>query len=110
MIGEWGDAGVGEVAPLRVHHADDEAWARDLRGASLQALRPRGACRGGSTVFVPAGAAHTFGNAGPGAVRYLIVTTSRPNELIAELHRIERAEHPAVVRKYKLRTLRLSLR
>lgn len=100
VIGEWGGDHVGEVAPLHVHHTDDEAW-RVLSGT----LRFRTSDReilaeAGTTVLVPAGVAHTFGNAGPGPVRYLIVTSKRLNELISELHRVDRSEHPAVFRRY----------
>jgi len=100
VIGEWGGAGVGEVAPLHVHHADDEGMARYLRALRFRFSDREVLAEVGSTVFAPAGVAHTFGSAGPGALRYLIVTTSRLNDLVEELHQIDRAEHPAVFRKY----------
>lgn len=40
----------------------------------------------GGTVFIPAGVAHTFGNPGPGEVRYLVITTLRILQLISALH------------------------
>jgi uncharacterized cupin superfamily protein len=100
VVGEWGGDGVGEVAPLHVHHGDDEAW-HVIEGR----LRFRFAdgdriAEAGSTVFVPAGVAHTFGNPGPGRVRYLIITSTRLNALISELHQVPREEHAAVFRKY----------
>lgn len=53
----------------------------------------------GSTVLVPAGAAHTFGNAGPGPSRFLIIVPSRLDELISLLDETNRAEHPAIYRR-----------
>jgi hypothetical protein len=51
-------------------------------------------------VFVPAGVAHTFGNPGPGSVRYVIITSARLNAMISELHQVRPEEHAAVFRKY----------
>jgi mannose-6-phosphate isomerase-like protein (cupin superfamily) len=100
VVGEWGGDHVGEVAPLHVHYSDDESW-HVISGV----LRFRFADRemdaqAGSTVFVPAGVAHTFGNPGPGPVRYLIITTARLNTLITKLHEVDRSEHAAVFREF----------
>jgi uncharacterized cupin superfamily protein len=40
----------------------------------------------GSSVFVPRGTPHTYWNAGPGRVRYLLVMTSNIYRLIREIH------------------------
>lgn len=77
---DWRGSG---PAVLHVHHADDEAW-HVLEGT----LRFRFASRtveanAGSTVFVPAGVAHTY-EALEGA-RYLLILTPRLRDLIAEL-------------------------
>jgi mannose-6-phosphate isomerase-like protein (cupin superfamily) len=40
----------------------------------------------GSSVFVPRGTPHTYWNAGPGRVRYLLVMTSNIDRLIQEIH------------------------
>ncbi len=90
-----------EVAPLHVHYADDEAW-HVVSGA----LRFRFAdevviAEAGSTVLVPAGVVHTFGNAGPGPSRFLIILPSRLDELISRLHEADQAEHPEIYRRYE---------
>jgi mannose-6-phosphate isomerase-like protein (cupin superfamily) len=77
---DWRGSG---PAALHIHHADDEAW-HVLEGT----LRFRFADRtveatAGATVFVPAGAAHTF-EALEGA-RYLLILTPRLKSLIADL-------------------------
>jgi mannose-6-phosphate isomerase-like protein (cupin superfamily) len=71
---------------LHVHHSDDEAW-HVLEGT----LRFRFADRtidvgAGTTVMAPAGVAHTYGNPGPGDVRYLIISTPRVFALIEAMH------------------------
>jgi mannose-6-phosphate isomerase-like protein (cupin superfamily) len=102
VIGDWAAQGEArEVAPLHVHRADDEAWYV-ISGA----LRFRFAddvitAVAGSTVLVPAGVAHTFGNAGPQPSRYLIILPARLDELIAKLHEAEPGEHPAIYRRYE---------
>jgi mannose-6-phosphate isomerase-like protein (cupin superfamily) len=99
VIQNWPAAGVAhEVAPLHVHHADDEAW-HVVSGALRFRLRDREFTAGaGSTVLVPAGVAHTFGNAGPEPSRYLLILPSRLEELISRLHETGPADHPAVYR------------
>jgi mannose-6-phosphate isomerase-like protein (cupin superfamily) len=102
VIQEWPAEGpASEVAPLHVHHADDEAWhvvsgALRFRFADREVV-----VRAGSTVLVPAGVAHTFGNAGPGPSRYIIILPARLDELISLLHEADRAEHPAIYRRYQ---------
>lgn len=79
-IHEWGGSGPPH---LHVHHEDDEAWhvlAGTLTFRFADRTEEVGA---GSTVFVPAGVAHTY-EAAPSA-RYLVVLTPRLRALIAEL-------------------------
>jgi len=101
-IEDWAAEGEAhEVAPLHVHRADDEAWYV-ISGA----LRFRFAddvitAVAGSTVLVPAGVAHTFGNAGPQPSRYLIILPARLDQLIAELHEAEPGEYPAIYRRHE---------
>jgi hypothetical protein len=77
---EWRGSG---PAVLHVHHSDDEAWhvlEGELHFRYLDGTQVAGP---GTTVFVPAGKAHTY-QAGPGA-RYLIILTPRLRALIAAL-------------------------
>jgi mannose-6-phosphate isomerase-like protein (cupin superfamily) len=101
-IANWPTSGTAtEVAPLHVHHQDDEAWyvvegALRFRLADRELIAPAG-----STVLVPAGVPHTFGNAGPEPSRYLIVMPDRLQQLVAKLHEVPVAEHPAVYREFE---------
>src|SRR5882724_5679379 len=79
-VHEWRGSG---PATLHVHHSDDEAW-HVLEGELTFRYSDRTETAGpGTTVFVPAGVAHTF-SAGAGA-RYLIIVTPRLNALIGAL-------------------------
>lgn len=106
VIREWPATGIDhEVAPLHVHDADDEAW-HVISGALRFRLDDRILiAAAGSTVLVPAGMAHTFGNAGPAPSRYIMVLPSRIDELISRLHEVDAAEHPAVYARFASRLL-----
>lgn len=91
VVAEWQDAGgvfdtPHYIAPLHVHHKDEEAWyvlEGTLRfmigGSEIEAPA-------GSAVLAPPGVSHTFWNPGPGPARYLIVMTTRTHQLIQALH------------------------
>ena len=102
VIQNWRAAGVAEmVAPLHVHHLDDEAW-HVISGALRFRLADREfVASAGETVLVPAGVAHTFGNAGPEPSRYLLVVPSRLDELISSLHSVSAAERASVYSRYE---------
>jgi mannose-6-phosphate isomerase-like protein (cupin superfamily) len=84
VVHEWTESG---PSYLHVHRSDDEAW-HVLEGS----LRFRFADRevdapAGTTVFVPAGVAHTY-RVSVEPSRYLIFLTPRLDRLIARLHRL----------------------
>lgn len=95
VVKEWRGSG---PATLHVHHADDEAWhvlegSLHFRFADRELDVPAG-----SSVFVPAGVAHTYQAEN---ARYLIVLTPRLDALIAELQSTaDRSAHSAVYQKY----------
>lgn len=83
---------------LHVHHADDEAW-HVLEGTLTFRFADRTVeAAAGSTVFVPAGAAHTY--AASGDARYLMILTPRLRALIAELQNSPPAEHAGIMRRH----------
>ena len=100
-LANWPTSGTAtEVAPLHVHHDVDEAWyviegALRFRFEDRELVAPAG-----STVLVPAGVPHTFGNAGPEPSRYLIVMPARLQRLISRLHEVPPEEHAAVYREF----------
>ncbi|HVF32619.1 MAG TPA: cupin domain-containing protein [Acidimicrobiales bacterium] len=100
-LANWPTEGVAtEVAPLHVHHSDDEAWYV-IEGALRFRLADRELlATAGSTVLVPAGVPHTFGNAGPEPSRYLIIMPTRLQEMISKLHVVDAAEQASVYEQY----------
>lgn len=101
VISQWPATGVAsEVAPLHVHHADDEAW-HVISGALRFRFEDREeVAAAGTTVLVPAGTAHTFGNAGPEPSHFIIIVPARLDELIRHLHDSNRTDHPAIYRSH----------
>jgi quercetin dioxygenase-like cupin family protein len=95
-VHEWQGSGPPQ---LHVHFKDDEAW-HVLEGViEFRFADGRRETAGpGTTVFVPAGVAHTYVT--PDDTRYLIVLTPRLRALIDELHEVPPADHRAVYEKY----------
>ncbi len=106
VIREWPATGIDhEVAPLHVHDADDEAW-HVISGALRFRLADRVLiAEAGATVLIPAGTAHTFGNAGPAPSRYVFILPKRLDELINRLHQVDAAEHATVYLQHASRLL-----
>jgi quercetin dioxygenase-like cupin family protein len=87
-IHEWRGSG---PAKLHLHRSDDEAW-HVLDGELTFRYAGRTEAAGaGTTVFIPAGVAHTY-TAGAGA-RYLIILTPRLSALIAALQADRDPDH-----------------
>ncbi len=108
VIAEWRDAGGPPgpprfIAPLHLHHNDDEAWYV-LEGLLCVRVGDKDVeAQAGSAVFVPRGTAHTYWNPGPGPLRYLLVMTPRIYELIQAIHTLQERTPDvlqAVFRKY----------
>src|SRR6187401_870310 len=88
-IHEWSGSGPDY---LHVHYSDDEAW-HILEGTlTFRFNNRRFDASAGTTVFVPAGVAHTYYEAN-GPTRYLIIMTPRLRDLISALHAAPREQH-----------------
>ena len=102
VIEEWSG---GRPPYLHVHHSDDEAW-HILEGTlTFRFLEGEREAPAGTTVFVPAGVAHTYYEA-HGNTRYLIIMTPKLRDLIAGLHASPRERHDEVMRKYDTEAIR----
>ena len=91
VIAEWRDAGGPPgprrlIAPLHVHHHDDEAWYVLEGTLRVQVGKDEVEALAGAGVFVPRGTPHTYWNPGPGPTRYLLVMTANIYRLIQEIH------------------------
>ena len=105
VIVEWTDTGESEwewIAPLHVHHADDEAWYV-LDGVLRFRLGDEAFEVGsGGAVIAPKGMPHAYGNARRGeAARYLLVMTPRIRALVNALHQPEAHDYAEIFRAYE---------
>jgi mannose-6-phosphate isomerase-like protein (cupin superfamily) len=96
VIVQW-KAAVGDhwIAPLHVHHRDDEAWyvlsgTLGFRLGDDEIEAPLGAA-----VLARRGTPHTFWNAGQTEAEYLLVMTPRIAELVEQIH-VPGADVPAI--------------
>ena len=104
VIVEWADSGESEwewIAPLHVHHADDEAWyvlEGTLRFRLGEEIFEAGA---GAAVLAPKGTPHAYGNARRGErVRYLLVLTPKIRALVQALHEPGVGDYAAIFRAH----------
>jgi mannose-6-phosphate isomerase-like protein (cupin superfamily) len=87
VIVRW-TAEVGDhwIAPLHVHHGDDEAWYVLSGTLGFRLGDEEIEAGAGSAVLARRGTPHTFRNAGPTEATYLLVMTPRIAELIEQIH------------------------
>ena len=91
VLAEWTDPGGGDeppryIAPLHVHHEDDEAWYV-LEGALVVRVGDEDHhVPAGGAVIAPRGTPHTYWNPTAEPTRYLLVMTTRIAQLIDALH------------------------
>jgi mannose-6-phosphate isomerase-like protein (cupin superfamily) len=91
VVAEWKDAGGHAeerrlIAPLHLHHKDDEAWYVLEGRLRVQVGDKEVEARAGAAVLVPRGTPHTYWNPGPGHVRYLLIMTTNIHNLIQAIH------------------------
>jgi mannose-6-phosphate isomerase-like protein (cupin superfamily) len=104
VIVEWTDSGEGDwdwIAPLHVHHRDDEAWyvvegtLRFRIGDEMCEAGP------GDAVLAPKGTPHAYGNARRGQVaRYLLVMTPKISGLVRALHEPGPSDYAEIFRAH----------
>jgi mannose-6-phosphate isomerase-like protein (cupin superfamily) len=101
VLAEWTDPGGGAdppryIAPLHIHHEDDEAWYV-LEGALTVRVGDENVhVSAGGGVIVPRGTPHTYWNPTPEPTRYLLVMTRRISALIDALHAMSEPEAEVV--------------
>jgi mannose-6-phosphate isomerase-like protein (cupin superfamily) len=90
-IAEWADRGAPPrprqlIAPLHVHHGDDEAWYVLAGTLAFQLGDQEIEAPAGTLIFAPRRLAHTYWNPHPEPARYLLIMTPNIRQLIADLH------------------------
>jgi mannose-6-phosphate isomerase-like protein (cupin superfamily) len=101
VVAEWRDAGAPPgsqrlIAPLHLHHHDDEAWYVVEGRLIVRVGNDDVECAAGSAVMVPRGTPHTYWNPDPTPVRYLLVMTANIYGLIQEIHQMSDRSRPAL--------------
>ncbi|MCJ8010782.1 cupin domain-containing protein [Paenibacillus sp. KQZ6P-2] len=94
-IAEWTALGtaLGDtpqlIAPLHIHHNDDEAWyvLEGTLGFKVGDMIVE--ANANQAVVVPRGTPHTYWNPKPATARYIIIMTSQIRSLIDEIHATE---------------------
>jgi mannose-6-phosphate isomerase-like protein (cupin superfamily) len=93
-VAEWRDGGGPPgpprlIAPVHVHHKDDEAWYVLEGKLCVQAGGDTVDVPAGSGIMVPRGTKHTYWNPGTEPVRYLIFMTPTILNLIQAIHELQ---------------------
>jgi mannose-6-phosphate isomerase-like protein (cupin superfamily) len=87
VLVEWtAEIGTHWIAPLHVHHADDEAWYVLEGELGFRLGNDEVRAPAGSAVLARRGTPHTYWNAGDIEARYLLVMTPRLAHLIESIH------------------------
>jgi quercetin dioxygenase-like cupin family protein len=104
-IVEWtAEVGTHWIAPLHVHHSDDEAWYVLEGTLGFRLGKDEIKAPTGSAVLVERGTPHTYWNAGDVPARYLLVLTPNIARLLEEIHE-PGADIPAVFARYDSKIL-----
>jgi mannose-6-phosphate isomerase-like protein (cupin superfamily) len=106
VIAEWQDPGgpAGPprlIAPRHLHHHDDEAWYVLEGTLRVQSGDTQIEARPGSGILVARGTPHTYWNAGPGRLRYLLIMTPNVFTLIQEIHAMPERTPAALQRLFR---------
>lgn len=91
VVVEWADPGgvTGPdrpIAGLHVHHSDDECWYVLEGTLGFRVGDATVEAGPGAVMFVPRGTPHSFWNARPQPVRYVLVMSPRIHHLVTVLH------------------------
>jgi mannose-6-phosphate isomerase-like protein (cupin superfamily) len=101
VVGEWTDSGGGSdppmyMAPLHVHHRDDEAWYILEGTLAFRLGADEHKVPAGGALVAPRGTPHTFWNPSREPARYVIVMTRRIKALIDAVHALPTREPGAM--------------
>ena len=100
VLVEWtAEVGTHWIAPLHVHHADDEAWYVLAGELGFRLGDEEVVAAAGSAVVARRGTPHTYWNAGEVEARYLLMMSPRIASLIQAIH-APGADIPALFAAY----------
>jgi mannose-6-phosphate isomerase-like protein (cupin superfamily) len=105
VLVEWRDPGGGSdppryIAPLHIHHSDDEAWYVLEGTLRFRLDDDEVEAPAGGAVVAPRGTPHTYWNPRPEPARYLLAMTPPIHALIESLHAPGSGDMEAVFRAH----------
>lgn len=91
VIAEWRDPGAPPgpprwIAPLHLHHNDDEAWYVLEGRLCVKSGDETVEAGAGAAILVPRGTPHTYWNPDTAPLRYLLIMPPRIHQLIEAIH------------------------
>jgi mannose-6-phosphate isomerase-like protein (cupin superfamily) len=93
VLAEWADEGETSrerpIAPLHLHRSEDEAWYVLEGRLGFRVGDEEVEVGPGGAVVVPAGAAHSYWNAGSARARYLLVMGPQTAALVGAIHAMD---------------------
>ena len=101
VLVEWTDRGGGTdpptyIAPLHVHHSEDEAWYVLAGTLAFLLGDEEVSAPARAAVLAPAGTPHTYWNPSPEPARYLLAMGPRTHALIEAIHAPDRGDMAAL--------------
>ena len=101
VLVEWTDPGGGTdppmyIAPLHLHHTEDEAWYVTEGTLAFRIGDEEIAARAGAAVLALAGTPHTYWNPSPDPARYVLAMGPRTHALIQAIHAPDRGDMAAL--------------
>ena len=104
VVVEWADSGQSGwdwIAPLHVHHGDDEAWYVLEGQLRFRVGEDTFEAGRGAAVIAPRGTPHAYGNARRGQpARYLLIATPKILGLVRALHAPGAEDFAAIFRAH----------
>jgi mannose-6-phosphate isomerase-like protein (cupin superfamily) len=89
------------IAPLHVHHADDEAWIVQTGALGVRLGDEVREVPAGESILAPRGTPHSYWNASSEPSKYVLVMTPRLHALIEALHSGERTDYAEIFREHE---------
>jgi uncharacterized cupin superfamily protein len=84
------------IAPLHIHHEDDEAWYVLTGGLVVRAGERDHRLGAGGAVLVPRGVAHTYWNPTSEPTAYVLIMTRQIQSLINALHSLAQPDETTI--------------
>lgn len=103
VIADWTDPGSHPgrlIAPLHIHHGDDEAWIVLAGRLGFRIGEKEHEVSAGDSLLAARGTPHSYWNPGREPAHYLLVMTPRIHRLIEALHASDPADFKRIFEEH----------